>query len=119
MKAIWKTIIEQRRSWLCALTLMALLTSAASVTWPCGIGSEYVDWNMHPKIRLTGMRYYLRKHGRVSLLPMWLEQGSSGSICDPELSFAGSNGTGPCLPGPTAQMFWVPRNRLLESLLSG
>jgi len=64
MKASIKSLPDNGSAWLAILTLLALMTSAAISVRQAQHDQDKGDWRIHPEYRLTGMRYYLRKHGQ-------------------------------------------------------
>jgi hypothetical protein len=61
---------SQRKSgfvWLASMTMLAIVTSAATTTHLSRSDFEKGNGKSRPEFRLTGFRYYLRKHNRLHL----------------------------------------------------
>jgi hypothetical protein len=51
--------------WLALMTILTIVISAATNTNHARSDLENDDWKSYPEFRLTGFRYYLRKHTRL------------------------------------------------------
>lgn len=69
MFAQCKKLTVSREFCLATLTLLALLTHAVTTNPDSLTSLAHCHDEALPQLRLTGMRYYLRKHGRLSPAP--------------------------------------------------
>jgi hypothetical protein len=81
MKPVRKSLLGKRCAWLAALTMLTLVTNAAMTIRLSHSDSENPAKQTQPEFRLTGMRYYLTKHNRLSLAHSSTERELSMPLC--------------------------------------